>query len=339
MHVVSLEILPLDPGKLHHAILIFVYRFRFYVNRKLIRRWRSDDWLMLIAVILQIANQCLVTVSYHYGLGKHDNSLKVPDQLVAVLKWNWIATAPGMLVSILARISVAIMLTVICTLVLFFTYTQVKPAEALWNIFLTKVDRWDPRVVLYMEYIGKSLYTASDLAYVLFPSLVIWRLHMPLHQRIGLVLLMSASLFTATISIMKTIVAQGSTVAKADVQYGASLGVLYSTLEQAIVITIGCVLSLRGLLRLDLSGSSLFGSSLSTLIRWNRSKQTSQPASYGDSPHNYVDLETETHKLSHPGSNQEVTAPAVACYGDDSLRSLPTAGYVRKTHEFTLSYS
>jgi len=56
--------------------------------------------------ILQVANQVLITESYPYGLGIHDADLQLPDQFVQVLKWNWIATAPGMAVSVLAPVSI-----------------------------------------------------------------------------------------------------------------------------------------------------------------------------------------------------------------------------------------
>lgn len=59
--------------------------------------------------ILQVANQCLVTVCYTYGLGKHQDAL-TQEELFSILKWTWIASAPGQMVSILARISICILL-------------------------------------------------------------------------------------------------------------------------------------------------------------------------------------------------------------------------------------
>jgi hypothetical protein len=102
--------------------------------------------------------------------------LEIPDQLVNVLKWNWIASLPGMLVSILARISIAIMLvrlfgvhkwfkmfliifttlqTVVCTAIIPLTWLQATPIEGLWNVFLPNVTRWDTRITLYAAYLGQ----------------------------------------------------------------------------------------------------------------------------------------------------------------------------------------
>jgi hypothetical protein len=120
--------------------------------------------------------QALTTVSFAYGLGKHDLSLRQPGEMINVLKWNWIASTPGMLVSILARISIAILLirlfgihvwlkwyliiftglqTLVGGLIIPFTWVQDDPVSGLWNIYDPTVKHWDPRIVLYMEYLGQ----------------------------------------------------------------------------------------------------------------------------------------------------------------------------------------
>src|SRR4051794_37644201 len=56
-----------------------------------------------------ITSMAFISVCYHYGMGKHDASL-TPFQVVGVLQWAWLANTPGLLVSITARISIAILL-------------------------------------------------------------------------------------------------------------------------------------------------------------------------------------------------------------------------------------
>lgn len=130
----------------------------------------------VVSQIFQVATQALLTVSYQNGMGKHDANLEQPTQFVTVLKWNWITEVPGLMVSILARISITILLvrlfgvhtwfkwfiitltaiqTIVDGLIIPFTFCQVKPTEALWNVYLTDVQRWDPRIVLYMDYVGQ----------------------------------------------------------------------------------------------------------------------------------------------------------------------------------------
>ncbi|RYP12163.1 hypothetical protein DL765_007462 [Monosporascus sp. GIB2] len=47
--------------------------------------WGWDDYLMLVAVILQLPLQCLATSSYRSGMGKHDRSV-YPEELMAIRK-------------------------------------------------------------------------------------------------------------------------------------------------------------------------------------------------------------------------------------------------------------
>lgn len=69
--------------------------------------------------------------------------------------------------------------------------------------------------------------TFSDLTYVLFPVIIIYRLNMPFRRKVGLVLLMMLSLITMAFSLLKTIqvkISVGrSTTTNQDIQYNTSL--------------------------------------------------------------------------------------------------------------------
>lgn len=83
----------------------------------------------------------------------------------------------GMVPSILARISIAILLirifgvhkwftafmiiscviqTVVGIAFIPMTFLQARPVEALWNIFIMDAQRWDPRIWLYTAYTIQS---------------------------------------------------------------------------------------------------------------------------------------------------------------------------------------
>lgn len=99
---------------------------------------------------------------------------------------------------------------------------------------------------------------------------VIWGLNMPLRQRAGLIILLGVSLFTMVMSIMKTIslqriADQQSDPTATDVLYNASLSILWTCLEQACVIVMGCVPPLRAVMKLE--GTKRFASSLGSLLR------------------------------------------------------------------------
>ena len=100
-----------------------------------------------------------VTEALRWGGGKHDEDL-TQEQLVNILKCFWMSTTPAILVSIVARISAAILLirifgtktwfkwflivfTVLQTIAgvsaIVTTWTQAQPLESLWNPTITPI--------------------------------------------------------------------------------------------------------------------------------------------------------------------------------------------------------
>lgn len=125
--------------------------------------------------ILQVAFQCIITKCYQSGMGKHDADLTVP-QLFNVLKWNWISTTPAILVSIVARISITILLiklfglhiwfkwflivftslqSIVAMLAIIFVWVQVSPVQALWDPEIVVSYRWDSRIQQDTTYLGQ----------------------------------------------------------------------------------------------------------------------------------------------------------------------------------------
>lgn len=165
---------------------------------------------------------------------------------------------------------------------------------------------------------------------------------MPTRRKIGLVALLAGSLCTAAVSILKTTTAQSSNV---DAQYKASLGVLWSGLEETLVIIMGCVPTLRSLTKLEFRAFSSFRSSLSSLLRGKRSKSSSLEdgrSTYGP----YNDLEEDTYKLGQIGLSGVPPqgareGPIIVHNAHGSTRDLlpTTAHRVRRTDVFHLSYS
>lgn len=93
---------------------------------------------------------------------------------------------------------------------------------------------------------------------------------MSLGKRISLVLLMSASLLTMSVSILKTISLQHIANQQADptatdVQYESSITILWSCLEQAFVIIMGCVPTLGSFTKLKTTRPLL--TSLDSVLR------------------------------------------------------------------------
>lgn len=118
--------------------------------------------------------------------------------------------------------------------------------------------------------------------------MIIWRLKMKTKQRVGLVILMSASLVTMTLSILKTfairnVKQQQEHPYARDVIYDASLTIVYSVLEEKFVIMMGCIPTLRSATKLRLP-KVVAG-------RWARLLGRSEGTRLGSGGGTYDDLE------------------------------------------------
>ena len=61
----------------------------------------SPTLTLVFSQILQLALQCLATSSYRSGMGKHDSSL-YPEELMTILRDNWVSVPPGIFVGLLS---------------------------------------------------------------------------------------------------------------------------------------------------------------------------------------------------------------------------------------------
>ncbi|KAI0410561.1 hypothetical protein F5X98DRAFT_385388 [Xylaria grammica] len=237
------------------SLSLIVIGLRFWIRLSLAEMLSLEDWLMLAAGLINLTCQAFNTVSFHYGIGKHDRDLTF-DQVVNTLKWEWLASTPGIVSSAISRIPIAILLvrifgtkywlkwyiiitvvlqTLGASLLIILSYAQSSPVEAVWN----------PTVV-YTAYFLGSVWASEDLTYLLSA-------------------LLALSLITLGVSIIKTIHAQGRLGDKGEALFNASVGSLLGSLEQEFVIIMGCAPSLSSVTKLKIKSLSDMALSLGNL--------------------------------------------------------------------------
>jgi hypothetical protein len=178
---------------------------------------------------------------------------------------------------------------------------------------------------------------------VAFPVYFIWGLQMPLRDRIGLILVMCLSIFTMIMSVLKTYwiyTASNSTQNSVDVQYNAIFQVVFGVLEQCVVIIMGCIPSIRHVVRLDFKVFSSLGSSITNFFTGSRSKATSSDAT-NPATGGYYDLEGRSvSKLDKSAASKDDGSLVVTTYPRNGSNdgSVPD-NQVRRTDEVTVSYS
>ncbi|KAI0479888.1 hypothetical protein F4859DRAFT_530031 [Xylaria cf. heliscus] len=338
--------------------------FRLYQRSRPPTRLGWDDWIILLALVLSHITpspsfylstviSLQFTVAYHFGAGKHDEDLTLP-QLIKVLMWFWISTTPALIVSIVARISASILLvrifrtvnwfkwfvivfttlqTIVGIVAIITIYTQASPIQALWDPAVKPTKKRDRRYQIIVN-VAQSLFAFSDLSYVFLPVFIIWRLNMPLHRKIGLAVLLSLSLISFVGSVMKPV-----TASIAHNQYESSLVILWSNLEQTLVIIISCVPALRSLVLLEMPIIRSIGSSLRSLITpssWKGSMASSS-SRVRTEYHDIDDMqETVRHRRVDRIYAESNTTMVKA--GDQSEHSVELGPYIRRTDQFDVSH-
>ncbi|GAB1314338.1 hypothetical protein MFIFM68171_04548 [Madurella fahalii] len=296
------------------GLAVITTGLRLYVRKHVGPRLASDDWLMLFAASFQLVNQIFVSIAYHYGMGKHTQTCTYPTSL-----------------SICSSGSAMSAITCVCI------FVQIDPVQGLWNPFLPNITSWSPHIVQDMMFLTQALYALADLAFVIIPIIIIWRLKMDMSRRLGLAVLMGMSLFTCAMSIMKGVSAI-STTASSDPSYEATLSLLWATLEQAFVVLLGNVAPLRPLFGLSIPLIRTVTDLYASLL--GRTSQTGSKASTIGSTTGYRNgayhnIEINTHKL---GKFHAVSHEVNGSVEAGSIRTPVGNGQVLRTNDFTVVY-
>ncbi|KAI2464677.1 hypothetical protein F4781DRAFT_58038 [Annulohypoxylon bovei var. microspora] len=360
---------PNDPGRgplvigvtwTFTGLAIITTLLRLYVRKHIGPRLATDDWLMVIAMIFQLVAQIFVSLAFKHGMGKHVYDLYTSDQVVTMSMWEWFSVPPGVVSGIFGRISICILLIRLFGVRVWFRYYAIaltacgvitstitgiclyasrQPVQSLWNPYIPNPKQWEPTIVPDMMFLGQSFYALADLTFVIFPIIIVSNLHMSLSRRLSLIAMMTLSLFTCGMSIMKGV----SAIAKqqgSDGTYTGPLSLLWATLEQACVVLLGNIVPLRALLKLEIPTKlSTFVNSMASLLGQStradsKSSALSETAGYRNGA--YHDIEMNTHGLGNESNAVWHEVKGQDSYSNNSTR---IDGQVKRTDSFTVAYA
>ncbi|PHH77185.1 hypothetical protein CDD82_3632 [Ophiocordyceps australis] len=270
-----------------------VVGLRFYTRRKLACGYCLDDWIMLISLVVKVVFSSLTTVSIKAGLGKHDKDMPLA-QLIGVFRDLWILLPGSVFVCASARVSIGILLARLFAIYTWFKwccigvsvfqalvsaafiplgFLRAQPVEALWDFTMRDTWQMDPRVWDYYAIFLQSLWTFCDLVFVVFPVMFICRLRLPTWQKGSVVGVIGLSLVTMAMSILKAVTMTWLSKVPRDsteLHYNGVLPILYGSLEECLVIIMGCIPTLRGVF---VSTVVSMGGAVSNLVGTKREKQ------------------------------------------------------------------
>ncbi|PVI08126.1 hypothetical protein DM02DRAFT_648190 [Periconia macrospinosa] len=259
---------------------------RLYSRRYLTRELGLEDAIIVFSLVLLYLQNVTVSIAVHYGLGRHGYYIIVNDGPMSVsnvIKWQvwgepvaiFGASIPKIAVTMLIirivnphQLVAAFLWTLNITLNLMSvacvvtTFVQCKPTSFYW----TRTGDgtcWDPRIVANLALATGSVSAFVDFALALYPVTVLRGLQMPLHRKLGVMILLGFGCFAGVASVIRTtkLSKLGSTE---DMTWSFWTLVLWVAIENSIITICACVPFLRPIAK-KIGGGS-FGSTFRSLF-------------------------------------------------------------------------
>lgn len=264
--IVELTILP---------IALVCLALRLYVRLCIIRKSWWDDWLMVGgAVFASGVTVCVILATQFYGWNLHVWDL-TPQQMqqgrqISIAAQTIFLFASGltklsMLASYLriaplgsafrkltwATIYIVFALIWIFIIVL---WTQCIPVAHYWHLSPSSADscigEWPPLAAQAITTV------VTDLIVTVLPMPTLWKLRLPVYQRIGLMVLFGFGVIVVVAGAMRTYWTNYVTVHTYDVTWDGFALWMWTAIECNLGIICGCVPVLRRLLPQRMGGSS-----------------------------------------------------------------------------------
>ncbi|KKY36929.1 putative integral membrane protein [Diaporthe ampelina] len=180
-----------------------------------------DDYIVLAAWIMLLADVIVTTVAVDAGLGKHIDSvtgdtlirtmlLGAVAQMLSILGATWSKTSFAVTLLRLTVVShvrylvwfIIVSLNVFSTFTAFLPLFQCTPIGRSFNPTVEGTC-WDRTLVLVLTIFGAAYSAAADFALAIIPWVLIWNLQMNLKEKIGVGICMSLGIVAGATSIMR----------------------------------------------------------------------------------------------------------------------------------------
>ncbi|KAI0550474.1 hypothetical protein F4679DRAFT_542537 [Xylaria curta] len=269
---------PQDPDVDRGPIIIGVYSAECVVSliflalriwaRSKISATGWDDVSMIITWVLFAVLTVFVGFLGSAGGTRHLYYLKngVAKQ---VTKLNWIAQAFGIIALGTGKLAVGFLLLRLIppttrwrrriiwalmsltmignSLSVILTFTQCRNVAALWDPDVRAVTKcWDPKVQSNFSTFSGSLNSAVDIIFSLIPITLIWKLHLSIQKRLGLIVLLGSGSFAGVSAAIKTNQLVTLT-ARSDLTWETFGLYLWTGIEIFVIIVCGCIPTLKPL--------------------------------------------------------------------------------------------
>ncbi|KAL8637262.1 MAG: hypothetical protein Q9228_005451, partial [Teloschistes exilis] len=233
----------------------------------IMRSFRLSSFLALVAFLLALAGQVLITLAVHWGLGRHMEGLN-PEEIRMTMTYIWQAQPIQLLANTAGKVSIAALLvtlhgpkfaksktifiwtlaaisTIFVIIAIVMIYAQCSPVAKLWHESLPGScdGRNRNQTFAYVQGVVSSI---VDLALAVYPIFLFWDLRIQLLKKLILSVLFAFGIVACICAIVRTVNISklGQT---SDVSYAVGSLVIWNTAEMYLVLLAGSLPGLRPL--------------------------------------------------------------------------------------------
>ncbi|OAL07692.1 hypothetical protein IQ06DRAFT_342404 [Phaeosphaeriaceae sp. SRC1lsM3a] len=264
---------------------------RLYVRLRMIRNVGWDDYVMVSAMSLCIAGQCIIIPQVYYGAGRHIEYIELPDFQTS-FKLNFITQPLYLFAICLAKISVGFFLLRIAvqpfyrrliigimafmsfyTIGCFFTLVlQCTDLRVQWDQTV-KGTCWTTRTLKALSYSNQALNILTDILFsVAIPIPMLWNVQMNRRQKSSIIGILSLGMFATAAAVVKLSYVS-SYGRSGDWLWDSRNLTIWTVIECNIAIFAGCLPCLKPLFR------SVLGST------YGRGSRKTDPSKYVSKPY------------------------------------------------------
>ncbi|KAK6075653.1 integral membrane family protein [Seiridium cupressi] len=244
---------------------------RTYVRAVMLKGFRADDWLMLVAQINYTVSCAFILQGVYYGLGRHNKSLDQFHEIEA-LKYQALATATYIADMMFIKLSIGIFLLRLATqkrsiytiygsvfvvsvwsIVLFFwNLFQCNPVAAQWDYRILVNDKTascvDANQVVNAAYSLSVLTVLTDWFYALIPIPMVWKVKMTKQAKATVMVVLGLGVFASIATLIRLKFLADLTDLE-DLLFATTDAMVWTLIEPGVAIVASSLVTIRPLLR------------------------------------------------------------------------------------------
>ncbi|KAK1638742.1 hypothetical protein BDP81DRAFT_479826 [Colletotrichum phormii] len=206
---------------------------RVYVRGKIMKKFQSDDWFIILGQFCGYISTALSTIAVTYGNGRHMSILSTEQQEGAIL-WTTAAFCPGVISFGLPKLAVVSLLV-----------RLMNPDRSLWD-FSVKGTWFDVNILV--AYCSFSAFV--DVYLAVYPAIILFGLQMATRKKIALSCALGIGSISGIVAIYKT--TRIPSLGSKDFSYDTSDLVIWTVVEGSTIIIASSIPVMQPLLELIL---------------------------------------------------------------------------------------